>query len=289
MGKHYEVWFDEFSLKVGESIFQSVSNGLRDCDFGVVILSPYYLRKKWTADELKGLFAMETAMRRIILPVWLNVTQADVLAFSPILADRNAAQASSGVESVAQALELAIASASEVRAQDDGMRALDRAIKLSESVGERERSARLLDLSDGVKLVREQAATIIDAVIGKAKDLAEQAPALKLSVKFGETSYGSRYVNVYGRDGILERLELKRQYSNSAASDSITIALMRYTEDDEWNNRPATVMNSISLGPFISSEDRVFWQVKDKLYSSAELIEYALDELITELEGRMGK
>ena len=69
----FKVFYDEFSLVMGDSLLVSISKGLRECDFGVVVFSPDFLRKKWTQEELAGLFARETAERKIILPVWYKV------------------------------------------------------------------------------------------------------------------------------------------------------------------------------------------------------------------------
>ena len=53
-----------------------------------------FIAKKWPEYELRGLTARELAGGKVILPVWHNVTQADVLKFSPPLADKLAVQTS---------------------------------------------------------------------------------------------------------------------------------------------------------------------------------------------------
>ncbi|WP_377153260.1 toll/interleukin-1 receptor domain-containing protein [Roseateles sp. UC29_93] len=50
-----EVWYDEFSLRLGDSIRQSIDRGLRQSRFGVVVLSPSFFEKSWTQYELDGL------------------------------------------------------------------------------------------------------------------------------------------------------------------------------------------------------------------------------------------
>lgn len=64
----HQVWYDQYSLKVGDSIFESISRGLRTCDYGVVVLSRNFFSKKWTRAELDRLFALERAVHKIILP-----------------------------------------------------------------------------------------------------------------------------------------------------------------------------------------------------------------------------
>ncbi len=38
-----EVWYDEFSLKVGDSLRRSIDLGLSQSRFGIVVLSPIFL------------------------------------------------------------------------------------------------------------------------------------------------------------------------------------------------------------------------------------------------------
>lgn len=85
----YQVWFDEFSVRAGDGLRRTIDEGLAKCDFGVVIISPYFFRKEWPQRELDGLTARETYEgRKLVLPVWHNVTRAEVHARSPMLADR---------------------------------------------------------------------------------------------------------------------------------------------------------------------------------------------------------
>ncbi len=53
------VWYDDFSLKLGDSLRQSVDRGLARSRLGVVILSPYFFEKHWPAQELNGLATRE--------------------------------------------------------------------------------------------------------------------------------------------------------------------------------------------------------------------------------------
>ena len=44
---HVEVWYDEFSLRVGDSLRQSIERGLAQSRFGIVVLSPNFFAKRW--------------------------------------------------------------------------------------------------------------------------------------------------------------------------------------------------------------------------------------------------
>jgi hypothetical protein len=92
------VWFDEFSLKVGDSLRTSIDYGLANSRYGVVILSKKFFAKHWPVQELNGLASRETNSRKLILPIWHKVNVEEVREFSPILADRVAAKSEDGLE-----------------------------------------------------------------------------------------------------------------------------------------------------------------------------------------------
>ena len=83
-----KVWYDEYSLTVGDSLRRSIDKGLAGCRYGLVILSPHFIQKEWTQKELDGLVAREDGSEKRILPVWHNLTKRDVVAFSPQLPDK---------------------------------------------------------------------------------------------------------------------------------------------------------------------------------------------------------
>ena len=95
-----KVWYDEFSLKLGDSLRRSIDQGLRDSKFGLVILSPNFFAKEWTQRELDGLVAREISSGKIILPVWHDVSYEDILRFSPPLADKLAVSTSKGLDEI---------------------------------------------------------------------------------------------------------------------------------------------------------------------------------------------
>lgn len=83
-----KVWYDEFSLNIGDSLSRSIDKGLSESNYGVVILSPDFLSKPWTEYELKGLIAKEIGRDKVILPIWHNISREEILSYSPTLADK---------------------------------------------------------------------------------------------------------------------------------------------------------------------------------------------------------
>jgi len=104
------VWFDKFSLKVGDSLRQSIETGLRECSKCIFILTPNFLSNGgWSKREYESIFTRELVEnRKVILPVWHSVSVTDVYNYSPILADRFAVPWSLGAEEVARKLLNAI-------------------------------------------------------------------------------------------------------------------------------------------------------------------------------------
>jgi len=100
--KGLSVWYDEFSLKLGDSLRESIDRGLSRSKFGVVILSPRFFEKHWPQKELNGLTTREADGNTVILPVWHNVGFEEVRQYSPTLADRFAVNTSEGLDKVVQ-------------------------------------------------------------------------------------------------------------------------------------------------------------------------------------------
>lgn len=100
-----KVWYDEFTLKVGDSLRRSIDNGLKNSRYGIVVLSEAFFSKEWPQRELDGLFAREVNGEKVILPIWHKISKNEVLKFSPIIADMLALNTSSfTIEEIANAI-----------------------------------------------------------------------------------------------------------------------------------------------------------------------------------------
>lgn len=98
---HIEVWYDEFSLSVGDSLREAIDRGLVSTRFGIVVLSSQFFQKRWANHELNGLVSRQLAEeRKLVLPIWHNVDRDEVLRYSPPLADIVSISSASGIEAV---------------------------------------------------------------------------------------------------------------------------------------------------------------------------------------------
>jgi len=83
-----KLWYDEFSLRVGDSLSRSIDRGLARSCFGIVVLSPHFLSKRWPEYELRGLITREIAGKSAILPILHGVDIQELADYSPPLADK---------------------------------------------------------------------------------------------------------------------------------------------------------------------------------------------------------
>jgi hypothetical protein len=95
------IWLDDQELRLGDSLREKIDEGLAASRFGIVVLSPRFIAKRWPRQELNGLMAREESGRKVILPVWHELDKATVAAYSPMIADRLASTTDRGVAAVA--------------------------------------------------------------------------------------------------------------------------------------------------------------------------------------------
>lgn len=95
-----KVWLDEAQISLGDSLRKKLDEGLIYSKYGLVILSPSFIKKDWTQRELGAFQSREFGNNKVILPVWHEITQKEVLNFSPLLGDRIAVSTSLGLEKV---------------------------------------------------------------------------------------------------------------------------------------------------------------------------------------------
>ncbi len=83
------VWYDEYSLKIGDSLRDSIEKGIKEAKKCILVLTPNFLNNLgWTKKEFDSIFTRELIYnQRIILPIWHNVSKEQIYEFSPALAD----------------------------------------------------------------------------------------------------------------------------------------------------------------------------------------------------------
>lgn len=82
------MWYDEFELRIGDSLRRKIDQGLANSRFGVVVLSHAFFAKNWPQYELDGLVTREMSGEQVVLPLWHRITKGEIMARSPSLADK---------------------------------------------------------------------------------------------------------------------------------------------------------------------------------------------------------
>ena len=101
--KSLNVWYDEFELKIGDSLRQKIDKGVANSKFGIVILSKNFIKKGWTNYELDGLITRSISNQQLLLPIWHNITKQEVIDYSPSIADKVARSTSTNtIEEIAE-------------------------------------------------------------------------------------------------------------------------------------------------------------------------------------------
>lgn len=123
------VWYDETELVPGCSLVEAIERGLARSRFGVLVLSHAFFAERWPRRELNALTARAMATgEKVLLPVWLGVSEADVRGYAPLLADvfairgdRGVGYTASRVRSVVRPRRSPITIAREVLSSDFGV------------------------------------------------------------------------------------------------------------------------------------------------------------------------
>jgi RNA-directed DNA polymerase len=85
------VWYDEYSMRLGDDILHKIDEGLANSRFGVIIFSPKFFaaKKVWTRKEYSGLVAGENADGKSrIISILHNMTPEELTKKSPTIANR---------------------------------------------------------------------------------------------------------------------------------------------------------------------------------------------------------
>jgi hypothetical protein len=114
-----KVWYSGYELKLGDSIATSINQALKSSAFGIVVISPVYLRKRWAMNELNTLLAQE-AERNRILPILHEITIDEIKAHFPLLADRYTISSEAGMAAIIKKILQTIAASKNYSAPSSG-------------------------------------------------------------------------------------------------------------------------------------------------------------------------
>ncbi len=252
---------------------------LNSADFGVVVLSKAFFRKKkWAENELAGLFALETTTRKIILPVWKDLTETDVKKYSPILAERFAVLASQGISKVVDEIKIAVnvAQRKDEIARDINSRKVR---ALVNKLTERKEAERLAFSEEGVQLVFTGLTALFDQIERTIKEGAATSSVIKF--RFRRPMRHIFYVNtVYGMHlGIGLRNFAINSVTNAQLEARIFRKELGAFGDSDGSGK---VFEQLMFKPSFRARE-VIWIAEDRerrAFVTSDLTEHLIDRFI---------
>jgi len=99
-------------LGLGDSLAQRVEQGLREADYGALILSRAFFQRPWPRYDLDQLVTSEREYegKTQLLPIWDQVSQQDIARFSPTLASKVGVPMEWGIDAVVEEIANAVRS-----------------------------------------------------------------------------------------------------------------------------------------------------------------------------------
>lgn len=100
------VWYDEYSLKVGDKLRESIEKGIKECKKCVLVLSPNFLANEgWTKMEFNSIFTRELIEETdLVLPVWCGINKKELFEYCPTLVNKVGVKIELGMEEVIRKL-----------------------------------------------------------------------------------------------------------------------------------------------------------------------------------------
>jgi TIR domain len=289
----FNVWFDQDAIHLGENIAYRLPEGIRSSDYAVVVLSRSYITKKWTREEFSHLIALETADRKIILPIWHNITEDEVWRFYPALTLRNKIPHNLPINAIVVAVETGTATAQKAREVGDPLR--KEYSELQDALANHDANERLIHNEHGVRLVAEEVYYIMD-VFMKRLDQVKGSMPLKVERR-DQPVVNSAYraaVLVSGDFRVnVEIGYLSHNYSNDASHSKLVITLFAWPEDTP--PMLAAVLGTrdeiqqVVFAPRFTVSAKVQWKNEedDTIHASEEVVTLALTLFKNEIASRL--
>lgn len=253
----FNVWYDEYVLKMGDSLREKIDLGLKNCDYGVVVLSKNFFEKNWAQKELDGLYALETANKKLILPVWLGVNEDDVAQYSPTLAGRYGVKGEKGVTPTVEEIQISVSASRRTRefTVDPGLAAVE---KLNKKLLSRDAERKRLQSAEGSEDVIRSANIIADE-IAKVFE-----PGDRESKKLHSITRQSRkdYLSISGPNLIRIDTALRDAHTNTADNATFYVRIGQGDYEMPHPSRVKTLEEIVFL-PRIVDGHEIKWQEVD--------------------------
>lgn len=280
LGKVFDVWYAPYQLSLGDSLLQKIDEGLRSCDFGVVVLSQAFFSKKWPKAELDGLFALEGTSRKVILPVRKGLTHDEVTAYSPILGGRLSVSADEGLSKVVDEIRLAVDVSERKRQLTIVGSAAQKFKLLDQSLKEKKTSFTLLHNEEGVNLIKDSLQRLFHVLLKTLNEISEESEVVKFQCRLSDP-LGMDISAPYRLSSDIRLFELGGNYANEAVLRMRVVLISR-----PHFSEPGGVLCTLDFKPAFDFAKQVVWVSEDdsKRYGTDELAGHFIETLSHEIQ-----
>jgi len=284
--KDFDVWYDDYQLVMGCSLLEEISKGLADCDFGVVVLSKHFFAKNWPQQELNGLFALEKRDKKVILPIWKDISKEDIIKHLPILADRLAIRSEEGIDKIINEIKRSVEffeHGKSVGKPTSGFRKLQSSL---EKKAEEERSDGIIGSSAGVAIARATAKQTIDILVDQVSSLADHS-----SIPRGHIDMQKNNLNEYHIDVRIGKIHLDVYYNNmcvdSAKDAGLEVAIVHVDCNSFGRVLSSSVYEKENYFLYIDISDNRLWKSESgQLLVPEQLVDRLLEKLSARIENK---
>jgi len=277
----FQVWYDEYELTIGDKLREKIDQGLRQCDYGVVVLSHHFFAKRWPQEELDGLFSLETRERKVILPIWRDITLEDVQKYSPILASRLAVSIDRGIGHVVHEIRKAVGIADRVKSFESAWE--EKYLELSKDIAHKRAVQALSNSPEGVRRVCEAARSIIADAKARAEAMNQRPDSLEMKFTKSEPdalSIAGPYLGYsHSRRKSLQlslRFSFRYEFANSLERCGLVFDIIRLGDYEESSGRGR--LEIVKLTPKFDRESNVYWENLGRIFSDGTaVLDFAFD------------
>jgi TIR domain len=287
----FQVWYSEYELTLGDPLLKKIDEGLRSCDYGIVVLSQHFFAKKWPRAELDGLFGLETTERKLILPIWKGVSEDEVRGFSPILAGYLGISTDQGMARVVYEIKRAVGLLDRQKGLEAAWK--EKFSSLNADLKHQIAADALARTTDGVQQVTKVARDIIAEARLRAEALIKDVDALGLRFsRPPERTNPDLLLLTGGPRRVSLLLSFQAPVMNSADRCSFIVAIYRDRDLLDEDAEKRKVFEQFKFSPNFDRQFKVYWQSTDtdKIFSTGDaLLDFAFERfaeiLSRELEG----
>lgn len=281
--KDFDVWFDEYELKLGDSLRGKIDAGLRACDYGIVVLSPSFFAKKWTVEELNGLFALEDANAKLILPIWHNVDVTVVRNFSPMLAGRRAALSSKGIQQIVEEIRISVGASGrthEILVPNRGLQAFR---NLVGKISSWQLDEKILRSTKGVRLFERSIKRIGELIWGQLQADQEKRHLFRFEDR-------GIYFVIYGPFHIFLVVSAQNGFANTVREAEILVRIYRDKSMDGVRGEEEELERTVWTITCMSEDSIGFRKKGDSVVISEEdLASFILERFCLQIADRLNQ